>query len=35
VETCAPRPHESQLYRRGHEVYRSLYPSLKPLYGLL
>ena len=35
VETVTPRPHEAQLYRRGHEVYRSIYPSLKPLYGLL
>ncbi|MCC7175033.1 MAG: xylulokinase [Bryobacterales bacterium] len=35
VDSVTPRPHESQLYRRGHEVYRSLYPSLKPLYGLL
>jgi xylulokinase len=30
-----PRPHESQLYRRGHEVYRALYPSLRPIYGLI
>ncbi len=35
VDMVTPRPHEAQLYRRGHEVYRSLYPSLKPLYGLL
>jgi xylulokinase len=30
-----PRPHESQQYQRGHEVYRSLYPILKPVYGLI
>ncbi len=35
VDSVAPRPHESQLYRRGHEVYRSLYPTLKPVYGLM
>ncbi len=35
VDSVTPRPHESQLYRRGHEVYRALYPALKPLYGLL
>jgi xylulokinase len=35
VESVLPRPHESQLYRRGHEVYRTLYPTLKPVYGLI
>jgi xylulokinase len=35
VETVMPRPHESQIYRRGHEVYRALYPSLRPIYGLI
>jgi xylulokinase len=35
VDSVMPRPHESQLYRRGHEVYRALYPSLKPIYGLI
>ena len=35
VESVLPRPHESQLYRRGHEVYRTLYPSLRPIYGLI
>lgn len=35
VDSVTARPHESQLYRRGHEVYRALYPALKPLYGLL
>ncbi|HSW51079.1 MAG TPA: FGGY-family carbohydrate kinase, partial [Bryobacteraceae bacterium] len=35
VDSVMPRPHESQLYRRGHELYRALYPSLKPIYGLI
>ncbi|MCS6951780.1 MAG: xylulokinase [Bryobacterales bacterium] len=35
VDSVLPRPHESQLYQRGHEVYRALYPALKPLYGLI
>ena len=35
VDSLLPRPHESQLYRRGHEVYRTLYPALKPIYGLI
>jgi xylulokinase len=35
VESVLPRPHESQLYRRGHEVYRTLYPTLRPIYGLI
>jgi xylulokinase len=35
VESVLPRPHESQLYRRAHEVYRALYPSLRPIYGLI
>ena len=35
VDSVTPRPHESQLYRRGHEVYRALYPSLQPIYSLM
>lgn len=35
VDSIAPRPHESQLYRRSHEVYRSLYPTLRPIYSLI
>ncbi len=35
VESVLPRPHESQWYRRGHEVYRTLYPTLKPVYSLI
>ena len=35
VDSVMPRPHESQLYTRGHEVYRQLYPTLKPVYRLI
>ena len=35
VDSVLPRPHESQLYRRGYEVYRALYPSLRPIYSLI
>ncbi len=35
VDSVSPRPHESQCYARGHEVYRILYPTLKPVYGLI
>lgn len=35
TEAVDPRPHEAQIYRRAHEVYRSLYPTLKPIYGLI
>ena len=32
---ASPRARESQVYARGYEIYRSLYPSLRPLYGLM
>ncbi len=35
VRCVAPRPHESQRYKQGHEVYRALYPTLRPVYGLI
>ena len=35
VDGTSPRPHESQVYARGHEVYRMLYPTLKPIYSLI
>ncbi len=35
TESVTPRPHESQLYRRGYEVYRTLYPTLRPIYSLI
>ncbi len=35
TDSVLPGPHESQKYRRGHEVYRALYPTLRPIYGLI
>ncbi len=35
VSSVEPRARESQIYRRGYEVYKALYPSLRPLYGLI
>ncbi|MCC7497086.1 MAG: xylulokinase [Bryobacterales bacterium] len=35
VSSVGPRPHESQRYQRGHEVYRAMYPALRPVYGLI
>jgi xylulokinase len=35
VDTIMPRPHKSQLYRRGHEVYRAPYPRLRHIYGFI
>ncbi len=35
TSSVSPRPHESQIYNRGHEVYRALYPTLRPIYGLI
>jgi xylulokinase len=35
VSSLSPRPHESHLYKQGHEVYRALYPTLRPIYGLI
>jgi len=34
VCTAEPRPRESKVYSDGYEVYRALYPSLRPLYSL-
>lgn len=34
-ERLESRSYESQLYARGHEVYKSLYPTLKPVYRLI
>jgi xylulokinase len=33
VDSVEPRAAERDLYARGHELYRALYPALKPLYG--
>ncbi|MDX2153560.1 MAG: xylulokinase [Bryobacteraceae bacterium] len=30
-----PRNHEAGLYQRGHEVYKAMYPQLRPVYGLI
>lgn len=30
-----PRPHESAAYQRGYELYSQLYPTLKPIYGVI
>lgn len=35
VSGVEPRTHESHLYQRGYEVYTALYPSLRPIYGLI
>ena len=35
VDQVSPRNRESQFYTRGYEVYKMLYPSLRPLYGLI
>ena len=32
VESLDPQLHESRLYQRGYEVYKTLYPTLKPLF---
>lgn len=33
ADSVEPRAAESALYARAHEVYRALYPALRPLYG--
>jgi xylulokinase len=33
TESVSPRPQESAYYARAHEVYRALYPALKPVFG--
>lgn len=35
VTTTDPRPHESVAYTRQHEIYRTLYPTLKSTFRLL
>ena len=32
VDSVAPRPAERELYARGHQLYKSLYPALRPFY---
>jgi len=33
VDSVTPRSTERELYACGHQVYRALYPALRPLYG--
>jgi xylulokinase len=33
TESVSPRPMETAYYARAHEVYRALYPALKPIFG--
>jgi xylulokinase len=35
VNAVEPRPEAAEFYRRGHAVYQSLYPALRPFYGSL
>ena len=33
VEAIEPRPAEAAAYAKGHQVYKALYPALKPVFG--
>jgi xylulokinase len=33
VHTVDPRPESAEFYRRGHAIYQSLYPALRPFYN--
>jgi xylulokinase len=35
ADSLVPRPHESAAYQRGYELYTQLYPTLKPVYGVI
>ena len=35
ASSVVPVPHECAVYQRGYEVYGVLYPTLKPIYGLI
>ncbi len=35
TERLESRSYEAQLYSRGHQVYKALYPTLKPVYRLI
>ncbi len=35
VKCVYPRPHETNVYARGHKIYTTLYPTLKPVYRLI
>jgi xylulokinase len=33
TESVSPNTEEAALYARAHQIYRSLYPALKPVFG--
>jgi xylulokinase len=33
VDSIAPRPAEAAFYAKAHQVYRAIYPALKPVYA--
>jgi xylulokinase len=35
VNSVEPQPEQAEFYRRGHAVYQSLYPALRPFYASL
>ena len=35
VDAIEPRPAEAAFYAKGHKVYQSLYPALKPAFGAI
>ena len=35
TDRVVPTAHESAVYQRGYEVYTVLYPTLKPVYGII
>jgi xylulokinase len=35
TERVVPVAHESAVYQRGYEVFSVLYPTLKPVYGII
>jgi xylulokinase len=35
AERMSPSPHESAAYNRGYELFTQLYPTLKPIYGVI
>ena len=35
VASVSPRPQEAAIYGKGHEIYQSLYPALKPFFGMV
>jgi xylulokinase len=35
VSSVSPRPQEAAVYAKGHKIYQSLYPALKPFFGMV